>query len=171
MVNASIQIKVADAQEIETLSRIIRLAYMEVAERFGLNAENCPKHPSNCTGQWITGDLDRGVSYYLLEVFGQAAGCAALEAAKDAMCYLERVAVLPEYKRQGLGRKLVVHLLREAGRLGMKEVGIGIIAEQQELMRWYQRIGFKKGKIKSFKHLPFEVMFMTYRVQSSAFKD
>jgi len=165
MDNASIQIKVADAQEAATLSRIIRKAYLEVAERYDLNRENCLKHPSNCTDQWIQSDLDRGVTYYLLELAGQPVGCAALELVNDAMCYLERVAVLPKYMHRGLGRKLVDHLLRQARQHGMKEVGIGIIAKQKELMRWYQRIGFQKGDTKNFDHLPFEVLFMRHRIE------
>ncbi len=165
MVDASIQINVANAQHVTTLSGIIRSAYLEVAERFDLNRENCPKHPSNCTDQWIQCDLDRGVTYYLLELAGKPVGCAALEMVNDALCYLERVAVLPAYKRRGLGLKLVDHLLSKARQDGVKEIGIGIIAKQQELMSWYQRIGFEKGETKRFEHLPFEVMFMTYRFE------
>ncbi len=165
MVNASIQINVAHAKHVPTISEIIRSAYLEVAERFDLNRESCPKHPSNCTDQWIQRDLDRGVTYYLLKLTGKPVGCAALETVNDGLCYLERVAVLPEYKRRGLGLKLVDHLLSQARRDGIKEVGIGIIAKQQELMRWYQRIGFEKGETKRFDHLPFEVMFMTYRIE------
>ena len=165
MVDASIQINVAHVKHAATISEIIRSAYLEVAERFDLNRENCPKHPSNCTDQWIRSDLDRGVTYYLLKLADKPVGCAALEVVNDVLCYLERVAVLPEYKRRGLGQKLVDHLLDQAGQDGMKEVGIGIIAKQQELMKWYQRIGFEKGETKRFEHLPFEVMFMTYRIE------
>ena len=164
MADALVQINVAHAGQVPTISGIICSAYLEVAERFDLNGENCPKHPSNCTDQWIQRDLDRGVTYYLLSLTGKPVGCAALEEADDASCYLERVAVLPEYKRRGLGKKLVRHLLSHARQIGMKEVGIGIIAEQQELMRWYQGIGFEKGETKRFEHLPFEVMFMTCRI-------
>ncbi len=165
MVNAPIAINVAYTKQVTTISGIIRSAYLEVAERFDLNLENCPKHPSNCTDQWIQSDLDRGVTYYLLELAGKPVGCGALEMVNDELCYLERVAVLPEYKRRGLGRKLVDHLLNQAMQKGVREVGIGIIAKQQELMNWYQRIGFDKGETKRFDHLPFEVMFMKYRIE------
>lgn len=165
MDKATIQIRSAGIRETAILSRIIREAYSEVAERFGLNRENCPKHPSNCTDQWIRRDVERGVDYYLLVMAGKAVGCAALERTNNALCYLERVAVLPDYKRRGLGRKLVDHLINRARQDGMKEVGIGIIAKQQELLNWYQRIGFATGETKRFDHLPFEVLFMTYRIE------
>jgi N-acetylglutamate synthase-like GNAT family acetyltransferase len=150
---------------VPILCTIIRNAYLEVAQRFGLNPENCPKHPSNCTELWIENDLAKGVTYYLLETEGRHAGCAALEVVDEKLCYLERVAVLPEFKGQGLGRRLVLHLIEAARGLGMQKIGIGIIAEQRELMRWYQRIGFKKGETKRFGHLPFEVMFMSCRIE------
>lgn len=165
MSNASIRIKAANVKDVAALSRIIRCAYQEVAERFDLNPENCAKHPSNCTAQWIQRDLDRGATYYMLEMESRPVACAALEPVNDRLCYLERVAVLPEFKQRGLGNRLVVYLLSEAKRLGKKEVGIGIIAQQQELVYWYQRIGFEKGETKRFDHLPFEVLFMTYRIE------
>ena len=165
MVDAPAQIKVAHHRHVATISEIIRSAYLEVAEQFDLNRENCPKHPSNCTDQWIQRDLDRGVTYFLLELAEKPLGCAALEVVNDALCYLERVAVLPEYKGKGLGRKLVGHVINQARQDGMKEVGIGIIAKQQELGHWYQKIGFEKGETKHFDHLPFEVLFMTYRIE------
>ena len=42
-------------------------AFRGVAERFGLTDENCPRHASNCTADWIEKDMDRGVTYFVLE--------------------------------------------------------------------------------------------------------
>ena len=120
---------------------------------------------ASSTEPWIENDLAKWVTYYLLETDGRHAGCAALEVVDEKLCYLERVAVLPGFKRQGLGRQLVLHLIEAARGLGMQKIGIGIIAEQRELMRWYQRIGFEKGETKRFDHLPFKVMFMSYRIE------
>jgi ribosomal protein S18 acetylase RimI-like enzyme len=131
-----------------------------VARRFGLNAENCPKHPSNYTNHWVENDLSRGVTYYLLEADGRPQGCSALEIVNTDLCYLERLAVLPEARRKGFGQKLVEHVLREAGARHIKHASIGIIADQTELKIWYRRIGFVEGETRTFEHLPFRVTFM-----------
>lgn len=154
------KIRQAITSEASTLTKIIKTSYQTVADKFGLNSANCPKHPSNCTDEWINADLERGVIYFILESDGKDIGCAALEKADHELCYLERLAVIPENRKKGFGRMLVDHIFHEAGKLGCKKISIGIIAKQHELKNWYLNIGFKEGITKSFEHLPFEVMFM-----------
>ena len=156
------KIRQATISDITTLTKIIKQSYQTVADKFDLNSTNCPKHPSNCTNEWINADLERGVTYFILESDGNDTGCAALEKADHALCYLERLAVNPENRNRGFGRMLVDHIFHEAKILGCKNISIGIIAKQHELKNWYLKIGFKEGITKSFEHLPFEVMFMEY---------
>lgn len=154
------KIRQAKISDVETLAKIIRNSYQTVADKFGLNKTNCPKHPSNCTDEWINSDFERGVTYYMLEFDGKNVGCAALEKADPEICYLERLAVLPENRNKGFGKMLVDYAIHEAKMLGCKDISIGIIAKQHELKNWYYRIGFKEAVTKSFEHLPFDVMFM-----------
>lgn len=165
MPDNSFSIRKANAEDTPTICRIIRLSYKDVAQRFGLNIENCPKHPSNYTQKWVEKDMARGVTFFILETSEGAKGCAALEVVDETLCYLERLAVLPNNRKNGLGRKLVEHTIEEARALGMKKASIGIIAKQQGLMQWYQKIGFERGETKTFEHLPFSVRFMSYRVK------
>jgi N-acetylglutamate synthase-like GNAT family acetyltransferase len=153
-------IRRATISDVEALTRIIRMSYQTVAVKFDLNSSNCPKHPSNCTGEWIIADFERGVTYFMLESDGKEIGCAALEKADSESCYLERLAVIPENRNQGFGKSLVDYTFHEAKMVGCKRISIGIIAKQHELKNWYSRIGFKEGITKSFNHLPFEVTFM-----------
>ena len=157
-----LHIREADPADISKLSELIRLSYRDVAERFRLTLTNCPKHPSNYTDEWVENDFHRGVSYYILELRGNAAGCVALEKANPDLCYLERLAVLPHERKKGLGRQLVEHVFRKARELGTKNISIGIIAKQTELKQWYQKIGFIEGETKECSHLPFQVTFMSY---------
>jgi len=157
-------IKVADPANVSLLSCLIRDSFRDVAERFGLTPENCAKHPSNCAEEWIQNDLDRGVTYYVLDLNGTPVGCVALEKANPDFCYLERLAVLPAERQKGLGKALVDYVFLQARDLDVKEISIGIISEQTELKLWYQKIGFVEGETKEFAHLPFLVTFMTYEL-------
>jgi GNAT superfamily N-acetyltransferase len=87
-----------------------------------------------------------------------------LELANPGVCYLERLAVLPDQRQQGFGRALIDHAFSEAKRLGAHRVNIGIIAEHAELKNWYKRIGFAEGESKEFPSLPFRVTFLSYEV-------
>jgi N-acetylglutamate synthase-like GNAT family acetyltransferase len=105
--------------------------------------------------------MDRGVTYFVLESEGRAVGSVALERAKPEACYLERLAVLPDQRRRGFGKALVSHVLSEAGALGCRRVGIGVIADQAELKSWYRGLGFAETENREFPQLPFLVTFMS----------
>lgn len=157
-------IRPADHNDIAILTEIIRKANQVVAERFDLRPDNAPKHPSSCTEEWIRDAFEKGISYYVLEEDGCACGCVALERAKEEVCYLERLAVLPECQRRGFGEALVEHVFTEARKLGVRRVEIGTITEYSELSAWYQKLGFTITRTRSFDHLPFNVTFMAKEV-------
>ena len=156
-----IHIRKADSDDISLLSTLIRQSYRDVADSFELTPVNCPKHPTNCTDEWIQNDLAKGVIYFILELRGKPAGCVAIERAEADLCYLERLAVLPTERKKGLGSQLVKHIFHTARKLGSKKISIGIIAAQTELKQWYRKFGFVEGDTKEFSHLPFRVTFMT----------
>ena len=157
------KIRVCTQKDIEVLVETIRRSFQNVAERFDLTPENAPRHPSNCTANWIQKDMERGVTYFVIENENIVIGCVALEKANSDICYLERLAVLPDKRRHGFGKALINHILSEAKLLGAKRVNIGIIAEQNELKKWYKEIGFVEQESKEFPRLPFNVTFMSYR--------
>ncbi len=146
--------------DAELLASLIRQSFADVAERFGLTPESAPTHPSNCTPEWIHSAFAKGVRYYLLRAFQEPVGCIALEQPEPDLCYLGRLAVLPPFRRHGLGRALVDHAIAKARQLGARRVVLGIISAQAELREWYERQGFSVTNTARFDHLPFEVAFM-----------
>jgi N-acetylglutamate synthase-like GNAT family acetyltransferase len=156
-----INIRDATVSDIPLLAAIIRGSFHDVAERFGLNSENCPKHPSNCDTDRVRAEFEKGIRYCILEQSDIPCGCVALEQRDAGICYLERLSVLPEFRHKGLGTALIKHFIAEAKYLGAERIEIGIIAEHTELRNWYAAAGFSVTKTVQFKHLPFDVMFMS----------
>jgi GNAT superfamily N-acetyltransferase len=165
MKEAAFDIRDTLPEDVSLLAHLIHTSFRDVAQRFALTRENCPKHPSNCTVDWIDADLKRGVRYFILENHDVPAGCVGIEQADPNRCYLERLAVLPRYRGQGYGQALVRYVLEWAGANGLGKVGIGIIAKQTELKRWYVKQGFKQIEIKEFAHLSFQVGIMEYDIE------
>ena len=155
-------IRQATSEDAEVVARIIRSSFRDVAERFNLEPENAPTHPSNCQPDWIRSDLGRGVSYYLLSSYGSVAGCVALEFASSSVAYLERLGVPPEQRGRGFGAALLRHALLQARSAGVKVVSVGVIAEHTELISWYERLGFAQAGTRRFPHLPFTVSYLEY---------
>jgi len=153
----------ADA-DADLVAGIVSRAFADVALRFSLTRENCPKHPSNCTVDWVRQDQKRGVAYFIAEQDGWPSGCVAMETASATTCYLERLAVLPDRRERGIGRALVNHVIQSAQAAGAHCVSLSIIAKHIQLREWYRGIGFRAGATKRFSHLPFEVLFMEMEI-------
>ena len=153
-------IREGTAADAGPLSSLIRDSFRDVAERFAITPENCPKHPSNCTREWIVADQDRGVRFFILSQGDEPVGCVGVESVGGGVGYLERLAVTPKRRRNGFGRELVLHAMEYASTIGVLRMSIGIIADQYELKHWYQRMGFVEVGIRRFDHLPFKVCLM-----------
>lgn len=160
-------IRPATADDSATLAHLIAVSNRDVAAQFSLTQENCPKHPSFCEVNWIERDIARGERYFIAELQGVAVGCVATEYPSPHIAYLNRLAVLPAHRRQGIGGALTEHVLELARRHGMYSVSIGVIGEHVALQRWYQALGFIPGDLKRFEHLPFSVQYMTYAISAA----
>lgn len=153
-------IRQASEADMGVLVNLLRDSFRDVAERFGLTIENCPNLLAFCTNQRIENDLEKDLTYYILEKDGQPCGCVALERAKPDVCYLMRLAVLPEHRGKGYGRMLVHHIFDQARNVGARQVEIAMISKDRKLKNWYKKFGFLQKGTKKFDHLPFIVAFM-----------
>jgi N-acetylglutamate synthase-like GNAT family acetyltransferase len=158
-------IRDATIDDVPMLARLIRDSFRDVARRFGLTPENCPTHPSNCTEDWVTSQINKGARFYVLEDHGRPCGCVGIEQAGADLCTMKRLGVLPDHRRQGLGEALVRHSLDVARSLGAEQVEISVIHKFVELKAWYERLGFAVTKeAVALPHLPFTVTYMSLRL-------
>ena len=158
----------ASINDAATIATIIREANEDVARQFGLNADNCPKHPSLCQTDWVLTDFNRGEEYFLYQQDGVDIGCVAFEQPKPEVAYLNRLSVLPQYRHHGIGRSLVQFVFGYARQKNITRVSIGIIAENVRLRNWYLNLGFREGERKIFPHLPFDVLYMSASISAAA---
>lgn len=154
--------------DVATIAMLVSQSNRDVAQKFGLNAGNCPKHPSFYTTGWVESDLARGERYFILEDDSKPLACVAFETPCVGLAYLNRLSVLPQHRRHGLGARLVEHIIDLARAGAIQTISIGVIGEYTELRCWYEKLGFVTGETKRFPHLPFSVTYMAYAVQSRA---
>ncbi len=159
------EIRQSNMDEAAKIAEIISCANSEIAEKFGLNRQNCSKHPSFCTTEWVEKDIDRGALYFSYIKGDITAGCVAYERADNNMAFLNRLAVLPELQRHGIGERLVGHFFNYAKKDNVENISVGIIARHHDLINWYEKLGFTKKEVKKYPHLPFDVAFMTYQLR------
>lgn len=157
-------IREASAKDLTTIAMLVSESNKDIAEKFGLNADNCPKHPSFCTEAWVKSDLARGERYFILEEDSVPIACVAYENPSAGLAYLNRLSVLPPYRNRGIGAHLVKYIIQLAQASSIQTISIGVIGEHSDLQRWYRSLGFIDGETKHFPHLPFSVKYMSYAV-------
>lgn len=159
------QIREAEPEDLAVIAMLVSASNKDVAVKFGLNAENCPRHPSFCTAAWVEADLARGERYFILEERSKAIGCVAYERPSEGLAYLNRLSVLPDARTRDAGAQLVQFIINLANTESVKAISIGVIGEHMDLQRWYSKLGFSPGERKRFPHLAFSVQYMAYAVR------
>ena len=157
-------IVIATENDSTEIAKIVAHSNKDVAEIFGINQQNNPKHPSFYDQNWVLSDFERGEEYFLYIYDGKAVGCVAVEQPNAHVGYLNRLSVLPEYRGNGIGEKLVNRICDYAKSKGVEKISIGIIAKHELLKNWYLHLGFVENGLKEFPHLPFDVLFMKYNL-------
>ncbi len=157
----------ATSNDSEEIAKIVAMSNKEVAEMFNINRQNNPKHPSFYDQAWVMSDFERGEKYFLYKEGNMSVACVAYEQQNSLVGYLNRLSVLPAYRKNGIGEKLVTHILDYAESKGIEEISIGIIAKHEKLKKWYFQLGFVENGVKEFPHLPFDVMFLKYNLSEN----
>lgn len=159
-----LNIRPGTISDIELISSIIRKANTPVAIKHNLTKENSPKHPSNCTPEWIKNAIENEEIFFILEENHIGIGCIAYQSPNKETAYLNRLAVLPEYQNKGLGKALVDFHINYCKKKNHSLISIGIINSNTKLKKWYSSLGFKESGLKQFEHLPFTVCFMVFKI-------
>jgi len=158
------KIKGTNSDDAKQIALIVSEANKDVAEQFSIDFDNNPKHPSFYTKEWVLSDFDRGEEYFIGYENNVYTGCIAFEQPNPTTAYLNRLSVLPDYRRQGIGKKLVHHVLAHSRSKNIQFVSIGIIAAHHVLKSWYITLGFIEGETQTFDHLPFDVTYLSYNL-------
>ena len=155
-----IEIKeIKSRKDLENSVQVIRDSFKTVALEFGLNEGNCPAHPSLITLDKLL-ELKAKAKLFGLFLNKIQVGFVAVERADDNLYYLDKLAVLPDYRHKGYGEKLVGFVLSFVKKQDGQKVSLGMIDESTVLKDWYKELGFRETGKKNFEHLPFTVCFM-----------
>ncbi|MGN0684390.1 MAG: GNAT family N-acetyltransferase, partial [Oscillospiraceae bacterium] len=87
-------------------------------------------------------------------------GYYSLYIQSDGECELNNLAVLPEYRHKGIGKRLFDHAVKTAKEMGCNTLNIGIVEENTVLRKWYEKNGAIHTGTQKFDFFPFTCGYM-----------
>lgn len=161
----NISIAKVKTSDLPECLEVIHQSFKTVADAFGLTRENCPKHTSFIPLSFLETQMNWGWHMYALYTGEKIIGYMSLSKEGEDTFELHNLAVLPEYRHNGLGKLLLDHAKEAVRTLGGKSIKIGIIEESTLLKNWYIANGFVHTGTKKFDHLPFTSGYLEWRAE------
>ena len=153
-------IEIKDKSLLPMCLDIIHKSFATVAEEFNLTEENCPGHTALMKLDKLHNSFESGNRMFLYYSDSVPVGFFSLRQIDSNMYELDYLAVLPKYRHNGIGKKLLSFAEKTVKGQNGKVIKIGIIEENTTLKNWYIENGFASTDTKRFEHLPFTVGFM-----------
>lgn len=86
--------------------------------------------------------LDNGGHIFMVHADGAQVGCAALLPIGNDIYELSKMAVSPQLRGRGIGRKLLQHVVEQAKLIGAKSLFLGSNAKLENAVHLYESVGF-----------------------------
>jgi putative acetyltransferase len=87
--------------------------------------------------------LDKGGQIFMVYSGEQAVGCVALIPMGDGVFELSKMAVAPEMRGLGIGRRLLEHVVAEAKKFGARSLFLGSSTKLKNAVHLYEAVGFR----------------------------
>ena len=155
-------IKKIGENEIAECVKVIRESFMTVADEFGFTVENAPRFTAFATTEerlyWHLNGEHRPM--YAFYDNGKIVGYYSLLLQENHECELNNLCVLPAYRHQGIGEKLLKNAFEVAQELNCNQMNIGIVEENKVLRTWYESFDFVHTGTQKFDFFPFTCGYM-----------
>ena len=88
--------------------------------------------------------LKSGVAFFVIRQAGQPAGCGGVQLFGADYAEVKRMYVRPQYRGQGLAKRMLDHLAAQARQAGVTVLRLETGIHQAEAIGLYERYGFKR---------------------------
>lgn len=100
--------------------------------------------PESCHGYSVEKLLTQNVAFFVVRVEGKAAGCGGIQFFGTEYGELKRIYVRPEFRGQGLAKRLIERLTDCAVENGVSLLRLETGIYQVESIALYEKLGFQR---------------------------
>ncbi len=160
-------IRLMREEEIPACVALIRRSFGTVAEEFGFTVLNAPRYTAFATTEerltWHLHGEKRPMYVYENED-GEIIGYYSLQLQENNVCELSNLCVAPECRHEKVGKALLLHSYEAAKEAGCVMMHIGIVEENVQLRKWYEKYGAVHLGTKKYDFFPFTCGYMEKRL-------
>ncbi len=150
-------------EEIPACVALIRRSFGTVAEEFGFTVENAARFTAFATTEqrltWHFHGEKRPMFVYENEN-GEIIGYYSLLLQENNECELNNLCVAPESRHGKVGEALLFHAYETAKEADCVKMNIGIVEENVQLRKWYEKYGAVHLGTKKYDFFPFTCGYM-----------
>ena len=97
------------SNDLSAIVQVLNVSHCTVAKDFGFTKDNNPTNNAFINESTLRTQLNKGIDLYSMSIDNKLIGCIAIEkSAKEIdTFYIEKVSVIPEFRNQGFGVKLM----------------------------------------------------------------
>lgn len=125
---------------IQNFSRTAAIGYFR--DLYHLVFSGYPWYQPYSSDRQVSVDLTDPADILFLLHHGQPIGFLWIRWPELEQAEIEPFGILPAYRRQGLGRSLLLAALEQMAKRGMSQVSVGVWLENKDAIRFYERLGF-----------------------------
>ena len=155
-------IRAVEKDELAVCADVIRKSFRTVADEYGFTEANAPRFTAFAiTEERLKWQMDCEHRLMCLdEEDGTVCGYYSLRMLDRGECELGNLAVLPEYRHNGIGGRLLQHAVETARARNCRVMNLSIVEENKRLRRWYERSGAVHTGTEKYDFFPFTCGYM-----------
>ncbi len=142
LIPRSVMIRNYRPDDVPKMLSVIKAAF---AEQKGI--VNPPSSAERKTLEILSFELEAGEAL-VFEIDTRIIGCVCYRE-KDESIYFDRLAVLPAFRRRGIGKRLIREIENRAGDRGFQTITLSVRIELEAQQEYYQRLGYRIDSYKS----------------------
>ena len=156
-----------EPQSFELAASVIRASFKTVADEFNLTRENIPTHGTFMSAERMVNEYNAGTLAFGYFSDGKMIGTVELSDHGEGLWFLNKLAVLPNFRHTGIGAALLDFADNYVKDHGGNKISVSIIEESLRLKKWYISHGYIHMGTKIFDHIPFTVGYLIKEVIKS----
>ena len=152
--------QITSDHELRATAQLIRDSFRTVADDLGITQERWPSYVAFISDEELLRTARDGITFYAEFDGDRQVGVFGVKLQDDGKFWLEKVAVLPDCRHRGIGKRLMEFACVLAGNAGAKILRLATVDDNQVLKDWYAGMGFVPVEVRHFEHVPYSVCLM-----------